>query len=55
MASGVRSGFFRHLAERMTRSEALREAQLKFIKSSREPNRAAHPLFWAAFSITDED
>ena len=44
--------FFTQLAGGVDRSAALREAQLKIIASRRERNEAAHPFFWAAFTMT---
>lgn len=44
--------FFGQLASGADRSASLREAQLKIIRARRERNEAAHPFFWAAFTIT---
>jgi CHAT domain-containing protein len=46
------SDFFTALAAKKDHAEALREAQLAMIQRRRDKHGAAHPLFWAAFTIT---
>jgi tetratricopeptide (TPR) repeat protein/CHAT domain-containing protein len=44
--------FLDHLATMKLRGKALRQAQLDVIKKRRADNKAAHPYYWAAYSLT---
>jgi CHAT domain-containing protein/Tfp pilus assembly protein PilF len=46
------AGLFDQLAQGRTPSEGLREAQRARIQARRERGNAAHPFFWAAFTVT---
>jgi CHAT domain-containing protein/Tfp pilus assembly protein PilF len=44
--------FFENLAAGRSKADAMREAQLAMIQSSRDKSGVAHPFFWAAFTVT---
>jgi CHAT domain-containing protein len=46
--------FFRNLSRKMSKAEALRAAKLQIVAERREDVAAAHPFFWAAFTLTGE-
>jgi CHAT domain-containing protein len=46
------NGFYDELAQGAERAEALARAQRQFLKERRESSAAAHPYFWASFTLT---
>lgn len=48
------SDFFAGLAQSGDKPHSLRRAQLELIETRRHRNAAAHPFFWAAFTMTGE-
>jgi CHAT domain-containing protein len=48
------ASFFDGLAETRDKASSLRQSQLKLIAARRDRNGAAHPFYWAAFTITGE-
>jgi CHAT domain-containing protein len=53
-SAAVMSGFFGRLADQQDKSAALREAQLAVLRSHRQESGAAHPFYWAAFTLTGD-
>jgi CHAT domain-containing protein len=52
--TALMTAFFTHLAAHKGKAEALRQAQLDVIKQRRAKGKAAHPFYWAAFTLTGQ-
>jgi CHAT domain-containing protein/tetratricopeptide (TPR) repeat protein len=50
--SKLMGSFYDELAKGTDRAEALSRAQRQFIKERREKSGAAHPFYWASFTLT---
>jgi CHAT domain-containing protein/Tfp pilus assembly protein PilF len=52
--TALMTAFFTHLAAKTGMAEALRRAQLDLIRQRRAKGKAAHPFYWAAFTLTGQ-
>jgi CHAT domain-containing protein/tetratricopeptide (TPR) repeat protein len=50
--TALMTAFFENLAAKKGKAEALRLAQLQIIRKRRAKGKAAHPFYWAAFTLT---
>jgi CHAT domain-containing protein len=52
--TALMTAFFTHLVAKKGKAEALRQAQLDLINKRRAKGKAAHPFYWAAFTLTGQ-
>jgi CHAT domain-containing protein/Tfp pilus assembly protein PilF len=53
-SAGLMAFFFDNLRKGMSKADALRAAKLRMVKERRGQAGAAHPFFWAAFTVTGQ-
>lgn len=51
-SADLMAGFFKRLADGLSVTDALGDAQREMITARRKTGKAAHPLYWAAFALT---